>query len=122
MKEDRISQRVQVELPARFCLKQRPDSWIEATVINFSTHGFCFRAHAKHNETLSNKPTVHLVIEFPDKESVALDIQVAWAGKTGEYNCLCGGEILDPSGTDYQKILAFYTKLFRSQPGKGDGS
>ena len=122
MKEERISQRVQIELPAQFCFEKQPDSRFKATIVNISTHGFCFRAEAKHNEALNGKPVVHLSIELADEEGVDLNIQVAWSGKTSSYNCLAGGEILNPSGSDYQKILGFYTKLFRAQSGKRDSS
>ena len=121
MKEERISQRVQIELPAQFCFEKRPDSRFKATVVNISTHGFCFRVEAKHNEALNGKPVVRLSIKLSNKEDVELDFQVAWSGKTSSYNCLVGGEILNPSGLDYQKILGFYTELFRAQSGKRDG-
>jgi hypothetical protein len=122
MKEDRISQRVEIELPAKFHLEQRPDSWVKAAVVNISTHGFCFRAGAEYNEVLNSKPAIELAIELSKKESVKLNVQVAWSGKTSSYNCLAGGEILNPSGADYQKILEFYTKLFREQSEKETGS
>jgi hypothetical protein len=115
MKEDRISQRVEIELSAQFCFEGKPESVFAATIVNISTHGFCFRTESKHNEALSGKPIVRLAIELSDKERVELDFQVAWSGKTSSYNCLVGGGILDPSGLDYQKILEFYTKLFREQ-------
>ena len=115
MKEERISQRVEIELLAQFYFEKQPDSRFKAAVVNISTHGFCFRAEAKHNEALSEKPVVRLSIELSNEESVELNIQVAWSGKTSSYNCLVGGEILSPSGSDYQKILDFYTRLFRER-------
>ncbi|MCK5260406.1 MAG: PilZ domain-containing protein, partial [Candidatus Omnitrophica bacterium] len=118
MKEERISQRVEIEMPAKFCFEEQPKSWFEATIVNISTHGFCFRAEAAHNGTLSGKPVIRLFIELPDEENMELDIQIAWSGKTSSYNCLAGGEILDPSGSDYQKVLEPYTKLFRAQSEK----
>ena len=115
MKKGRISQRVEIELPAQFCFEKQAKSWFEAMVVNISTHGFCFRVEAKHNEAFKGKPVVFLAIELSNKERVELDFQVAWSGKMSSYNCLVGGEILNPSGPDYQKILEFYTKLFRTQ-------
>jgi len=122
MKEERISQRVQIELPAHFCFEKQPDSWFKATVVNISTHGFCFRTETEHNEALNGKPVIRLSIELSKEERVELNIQIAWSGKTSSYNCLVGGEILSPSGSDYQKILEFYTELFRAQSEKKDGS
>jgi len=117
MKEERISQRVEIELPAKFCLKDQLDAWTDVTVMNISTHGFCFRANAKHMDALNKKPVVQLGIAISEEESVELEIKIAWAGKTSSYNCLAGGEILSPSGSDYQKILNFYTRLFRERSG-----
>ena len=118
MKEGRISQRVDIELPAKFCLEKNPKAWFEATIVNVSTHGFCFRAEGGHNEGLNEKPVICLSIELSKNERVELKVRVAWSGKTSSYNCLAGGEILDPSGMDYQKILDFYTNLFRMQSEK----
>lgn len=115
MREERISQRVAIELPAMFCFQDRPNSWIGADVMNISTHGFCFRTKAKYAGMLNEKPIIQFGFALTKEESVALDIQVAWAGKTGNDNCLAGGEILSPSGSDYQKILEFYTKIFRER-------
>lgn len=117
MREERISQRVHIELPAMFCFQESPNSWIGADVINISTHGFCFRTKAKYAGMLSDKPVIQLGFALSVEESVALDIQVVWAGKTSDYNCLVGGEILNPSGSDYKKILEFYTKTFRERSG-----
>ncbi|MCK5012604.1 MAG: PilZ domain-containing protein [Candidatus Omnitrophica bacterium] len=122
MKEDRISRRVEIELPAKFYLEKQPNSWVKAAVVNISTHGFCFRSGAEYNEILNGKPAIVLSIELSKEESVELNVQVAWSGKTSSYNCLAGGEILNPSGSDYQKILEFYTKLFREQSEKGNAS
>lgn len=115
MKEERISQRVDIELPARFSFQDRPNAWIEADVINISTHGFCFRTGAKYTDSLSGKPVIHLGFALNEKENVSLNIQVVWAGRTGRDNCLVGGEVLSPSGPDYQKILEFYTRIFRER-------
>ena len=71
MKEERISQRVQIELPAQFCFEKQPNSWFEATVINISTHGFCFRTAAKHNEALNGKPLVRLSIGLSKDEMIS---------------------------------------------------
>ena len=122
MKEERISQRVEIELPAHFSFKEDPRSWFEATVMNISSHGFCFRTASKHNEALGEKPVIRLVIGFSEKERVELNVQVVWSGKTSSYNSLVGGEILNPSGEDYQKILEFYTKLFGTQSEEKDDS
>ena len=122
MKEERISQRVEIELPAHFSFKEDPRSWFEATVMNISSHGFCFRTEAKHNEAFGEKPVIRLSIGLSEKERVELNVQVAWSGKTSSYNSLVGGKILNPSGEDYQKILEFYTKLFRTKPEEKDDS
>jgi hypothetical protein len=117
MREERISQRIEIELPAKFCFHAQPDAWAKTTVVNISTHGFCFRTEAKFKDLLSERPLVRLKIAISRKESVEMEIQVVWAGKTSSYHCLAGGEILSPSGSDYQKILEFYTKLFRERSG-----
>ncbi len=118
MQEDRISQRIEIELPAKFCFQKQSQSWFEATIVNISTHGFCFRTEVEHNERFGSKPAIRLFIQLPDEESMELDIQIAWSGKTSSYNCLAGGEILDPSGEDYQKVLELYTRLFRERSEK----
>lgn len=115
MKEDRISQRVDIELPAKFYFQDKPNAWIDASVVNISTHGFCFRTDAKYADAFNGKPIIHLGAAISKEESVELEIQVAWAGKTSSYNCLIGGEILDTSSADYQRILELYTRLFRGQ-------
>ena len=117
MDEGRISQRVEIELPAKFCFKDRPDAEVEATLMNISTHGFCFRADAKYTDALNQKPIIQLRLAVSEEESVSLEVKIAWAGKTSSYNCLAGGEILSASGPEYQKMLDFYTKLFREQSG-----
>ena len=114
-KEDRISQRVEIELPAEFCFKDQPDEKIQATLVNISSHGFCFRTDAKYVDALNEKPTIELDISISQEEKAALDVKIAWVGKTSSYNCLAGGGILSASGPEYQKILDLYTKLFREQ-------
>ncbi|HQP10569.1 MAG TPA: PilZ domain-containing protein [Candidatus Omnitrophota bacterium] len=115
MKDERLSQRIEIELPAKLCFQAQPNAWTKATIINISTNGFCFRTEAKFNDLLNEKPIVRLQIAIAKKESVELVVQVVWAGKTSSYHCLAGGEIPSPSGPDYEKILEFYTKLLRER-------
>ena len=115
MREGRVSQRVDIELPGKFCFAGKANTWIDADVMNISLNGFCFRTNARYTDALNAKPVIQLGFGLTEEEDVVLDIQVVWAGKTGTKNCLVGGAILNPSGPDYQKILDFYTQLFKAR-------
>lgn len=121
MAEERRSQRIEVELPARFTFDKNKGVWLDATVINLSTNGFCFRADANHNPAFGDQPVISLSIGFPGEENIELGIKVIWSGKTSSYNCLVGGEILNPAGEAYQKVLDYYTRVFRDRAQGGEG-
>lgn len=113
--KERISERVSVELPAQFCVRSDSKSLWKGMIVNISTHGFCFRADAKYMDVFLAKPVVHLSVAITKKETAEFDIQVIWAGRTSRLNCLVGGEIMDPSGPDYQKILEVYKRIMQYQ-------
>jgi len=113
--KQRKSERVLIELPSKFCSSDKPDFWLDSTIMNISTHGFCFRTKSKYYEELNQCPTVHLVVEIEKGEELGFQVKVAWAGRTSLENCLVGGEILDASGPDYKKILELYARLLQTQ-------
>jgi hypothetical protein len=113
--KERISERVSVELPVQVSLRSDAKFFLKAMIINISTHGFCFRADAKYTDAFLAKPVAHLSVAITKKETAEFDVQIIWAGRTSPLNCLVGGEIMDPSGLDYQKILEVYKRIMQYQ-------
>ncbi len=109
----RRSDRVLSEIPAGF-RRREEEAWTTAMIVNLSVHGFCLKTETSHRDKIQERDHIEVMVKTVEGV-LGFEVRVAWVGTIGPLHCLAGGEILNPSGEDYQRLQEIYQKLLALQ-------
>ena len=108
--EKRSSVRQTISLPASYRYTDQPLHTEQSMIVNLSKGGFCFQS----KKSLNVGKSLKLAIELGPKESVVLDVAVAWCTRVNEKeNFKIGTQITNSQGPDFERFLDFYCDKIR---------
>jgi hypothetical protein len=105
MDQRRIYERIAVELPARYQIRDGNSSVVEASVVNMGAEGLCLFSGIPQD----TGARMHITVTFDDGEEISLEAEVIWVQFLGNVETYgIGVQIIEMNKEDESKFVRFY--------------